>query len=218
MSIIEAKTYDCNGKSYTLKELSEKSGVSIQGVQYRIKHGWSIDKIASTPKQKSMSHRCIYNGKEIGVFEVSRLFGLTKDAIYQRIHRGDTLQDVVDNPVRPKGENLVKRFKYRGKTTTFRELSKKTGLSPSLLRQRYSAGKRNNALVDRETGTAHIYRTFKYKGKKYNMRELSRLPECKVSLGTLRARIKVSGWPIEEAVETPLMQGWKGTCRKKVKT
>ncbi len=218
MFIIKTKTYECNGKSYTLKELSEESGVSIPGVLYRIKHGWSIDKIISTPKQGSASHRCIYNGREIGVLEVSRLFGLTKDAIYQRIHRGDTLQDVVDNPIRPKGESLTKHFKYRGKTTTFKELSKKTGLSLSTLRQRYLAGKRNNALVDRETGAARIYRIFCYKGKKYNICELSRLPECKVSLGTLRARIKISGWPVEEAVETPLMQGWKGTCRKKVKT
>lgn len=218
MFIIKAKTFKCNGKNYTLKELSEKSGVSVQGVYYRIQHGWSIDKIISTPKQESIPHRCIYNGKEIGVSEVSQLFGLTKDTIYQRIHRGDTLQDVVDNPIRPKGNGLTKRFRHKGKITTFKELSKETGLSLSVLRQRYLAGKRNNALVDKEKGTARIYRIFSYKGKKYNMCELSRLPECKVSLGTLRARIHVSGWPVEEAVEIPLIQGWKGTARKEAKT
>lgn len=44
---------DYQGRSYTIKELSELTGLSERTIEGRYRRGWDIEKIVSTPKQKN---------------------------------------------------------------------------------------------------------------------------------------------------------------------
>ena len=70
-------------------------------MEKRLQSGWSVDEAVETPlhgrhRGRQKHYECVVGGKQIGVEELARLTGIKTNTIYQRLHRGKTLQEVAD--------------------------------------------------------------------------------------------------------------------------
>ena len=91
------ENYEYKGRKYTQTDLAGIAGIGVATIRYRLKAGWSVEEAVETPIDGRKKHCCrLFNGRELGVAEVARMMGVSKDAIYQRIHRGKTLRQIVD--------------------------------------------------------------------------------------------------------------------------
>lgn len=148
------------------------------------------------------------NGKEVGVKELSKIIGVKTGTIYQRLYRGETLEEVFHAPQKPRAVN---KLEYKGGMYSVSQLAKMAGVSPSSFRNRRTQGESIESIV--RTGNRKVmgryaksFKVYPYKGKQLHMTELLRLPECAVNKATLLARLYRYGWETEKAVTTPARQ------------
>ena len=110
--------YEYNGELCSIKTIPEKTGVAYGVLIYRLNHNWPLEKAIHTPirKQKHpVHHTCILDGKIVDVEKVAKRFNLNSQSVRRRINRGETLLDVVNNPVRRPGGKAKIHIDIRGK-------------------------------------------------------------------------------------------------------
>ena len=72
--------------------------------------------------------------------KVAKRFNLNSQSVRWRINRGETLLDVVNNPVRRPGGKAKIHIEYKGQIYTVRELSEKYNISSDIIRVRWHKG------------------------------------------------------------------------------
>lgn len=145
------------------------------------------------------------NGKEVGITELSKIIGVKACTIYQRMYRGETLEEIFHTPQKTRAVNKIE---YHGEMYSARQLAKMAGITVGSFRNRVSRGESVESIV--KTGNrkamgrfAQNFKVYFYKGRQLHMTELLRLPECAVNKATLLARLYRYGWETEKAVTTP---------------
>jgi hypothetical protein len=93
--------YLYHGEWYTVGMLAELSNLPYHTVWKRIKRGWSAEKAISEPSchKPHQQHTAIIGSKELSAKEVAEMKGVTLANLYQQIHRGKTLQQIVDEEI-----------------------------------------------------------------------------------------------------------------------
>ena len=99
------KRLTMNGETLTVSEWARKTGVSIEAIYRRIRHGWSDERCIVGPSRKSGGGKpgsgrrpgifLTMDGETLSVKEWSANTGLTIDTIYGRIRKGWSTRDVL---------------------------------------------------------------------------------------------------------------------------
>lgn len=126
----------------------------------------------------------------------------------RRINRGETLLDVVNNPVRRPGGKAKIHIEYKGQIYTVRELSEKYNIPSEIIRVRWHNGWTAGKIVETPVMKGKLYT---YEGQQYTAHELYNLLGSRVSWETCKNRLRY-GWSIERAIRCP----YKRTRRARV--
>ena len=108
----------------------------------------------------------------------------------RRINRGETLLDVVNNPVRRPGGKAKIHIEYKGQIYTVRELSEKYNIPSEIIRVRWHNGWTAGKIVETPVMKGKLYT---YEGQQYTAHELYNLLGSRVSWETCKNRLRY-GW------------------------
>ena len=108
-------------------------------------------------------------------------------------------------------KGMIQRYEVYGGNYTVNEIAEMLGLAPCVVRATTLTAHSLKELEEKLTKCVQRrkskYKRYLYKGKKYTIRELSILSGIRKE--TLRARLFMMGWSIEEAIEIkPLKVGY----------
>lgn len=97
------------GKFYTKKEFAELAKLPYSTVQGRWKHGWSAERIISTPvNEKPNVNIYRVHGKDyFGVQELAKAFHMNPVTVQARIAKGMTAEEAVTVPVKSKNRKFL---------------------------------------------------------------------------------------------------------------
>jgi predicted DNA-binding protein YlxM (UPF0122 family) len=183
----------------SIAKLARKHHIPADTVYSRLRLGWDLEKALTTPSQIKQ-YTCIYQGKTLSVRQLSKQINLSMGAIYKRIERGETLQQIADNPIRhPKNTSL---YVYQNKQYTLQELADQFHLNVATLYSRIKRGESIEEAVSQKQRRCKRFRQYEYNGKKYYASELAKLPECVVDFRTILNRLKL-GWTVHDAITFP---------------
>lgn len=142
VSIWEQK-FEWRGGSYTIKELAEMSDGKVfkQTIHDRIKDGWDIDKIMSTPS-KAVDHswrkkKYVYHDEMLTLDEVAERTGISKNVIQTRMLKGMSFEKAISMPMLKHRNQL---FKLNNESHTLNEWSVIKHIPSSVIRNRMSKG------------------------------------------------------------------------------
>lgn len=88
-----SKTLEHNGETLTLSEWAERSNLSYSVIYARLRLGWDIQRIFTTPPQTPKS--VWINGKEETIQSISRRTGVHSATLYARAKRGVTSEQLL---------------------------------------------------------------------------------------------------------------------------
>lgn len=83
------QTIEIDGESRA--QIAKKLGMKPQGITTRLREGWSIDKIKSTPKDSHLT-QYMYQEKLMTLSKISTLCGISESCLRNRIYRGWTME------------------------------------------------------------------------------------------------------------------------------
>lgn len=83
-----------------------------------------------------------YKDKKLNLYEVAELAGISYNKVYHRWKRGETVSDIIKNPIL-----RAKKVEVRGEWLTFKEMGDKYGLNYHICKNRYSNGLRGEDLI-----------------------------------------------------------------------
>lgn len=140
------KYYTYKGKKYTMKELSEKTGINKNTICSRIYTlKMSVEEAIEKPVSKKKKY--MYKDKEYTMDELVKMSGLDKNTIYTRIkYKGFSVEKAVDTPIK------TKKHLYKGKGYTVEELSMLSGIKKSTIYDRLKRGWSIEKAVDTPKG------------------------------------------------------------------
>lgn len=101
-----------NGETHSLAEWSRITGISPSTIDGRLKSGYTPEEAVSPakkPKGRKPSIMLTANGETHSLAEWSRITGLNRSSIEERLLRGATPEEAVDPVRKPKGGVNVKR-------------------------------------------------------------------------------------------------------------
>lgn len=85
-----------NNQTHSIAEWSKITGITASAIRNRLKSGWGVKAILTTPMA---SYRTItVNGEEHGIYEWAKLLGVTPRTIYLRLKNGWSEQAAVTTP------------------------------------------------------------------------------------------------------------------------
>lgn len=90
------KIIEFNGEKHTIKEWSEKIGVSQNVISTRLRRGWSIARTLSLPNQKNKPIE--YNGEKHTLKEWAEIVGIHHRTLYWRLINDWTIADAFTIP------------------------------------------------------------------------------------------------------------------------
>ena len=92
MANTPAKLYMWRGKEYTMQELADLCGVAYDTMRKRM---WmtkgDVEQATAAPKGAAKLHP--YNGEMLTISQISRITGIPAQRIYNRIHKGWSLEE-----------------------------------------------------------------------------------------------------------------------------
>lgn len=95
------KQWEINGKSKSLKEWSQISGLPISTIRQRIKAGWDEKDILSVSKERENrivnGTKLTYKGEIHNISEWSKILGIETNLIHERLRRGYTVEETFEN-------------------------------------------------------------------------------------------------------------------------
>lgn len=86
------------GITHTITEWAELSGLGQDTIRQRLKAGWDIDKIITTPTQKAYIE---FNGEYKLLTEWAKQFNIKECTLAQRLNKGWGMLKATKTPVRP---------------------------------------------------------------------------------------------------------------------
>ena len=131
--------YDYKGKVYSQTQMAQLAGLSIGGFRRRIRNGWDIDKIMTTPayengrqanldkklgvpslpKKTEKKERAIkpvkfyeYNGKRYNLTEITEMTNISMSGVRRRIRNGWSMEDIIKTPSYGKEQSYRPPLKY----------------------------------------------------------------------------------------------------------
>lgn len=183
----------------SIAKLAKKYHIPVDTVYSRLRLGWDLEKALTTPNQIKQ-YICIYQGKTLSVRQLSEQINLSMGAIYKRIERGETLQQIADNPIRhPKHTSL---YTYQNKQYTLQELADQFHLNVATLYSRIKHGESIEEAISQKQRRCKRFKQYEYNNKKYYASELAKLPECVVDFRTILNRLRL-GWTVHNAITFP---------------
>lgn len=155
ISIWEQK-FEWNGGSYTIEELVELSGGTLfkQTIHDRIRAGWDMDRIMSTPSPAFDSRKKLYDyhGKKLTIEEGAALNGMSVAGLQLRMSQKKmSFEEAVDMPMLRHRNQL---FEFNGESHTINEWAKIKGIPHMIIRQRM----RNNGVTFEQAITTPYYK------------------------------------------------------------
>lgn len=201
------KLYEYNGGKYTVKELAKKNGLCEDTIRAWLKKYGTVDKeIVKTIKENEVSkytgkkYEC--NGEELTLVQISKKYNVPYNILKGRVKLGWSIKECIGNRNIKNRKKNSYLYEYQGEFYTIPELSKKFGISQTMLRQRLMNGVDINDAMTLPNAS-DVVKKFSYKGKEYTMREISEAFDIKLS--TVKGRFR-KGWSIEQVIETPILK------------
>lgn len=126
-----------NGETLTVAQWGEKLGLGREIIKDRLRWGWSIEDIMTTPIN-DFKNKYEYDGKIYTLSELSLKFNISEKILYDRIHK---LKWSINDSINvPKYANPTQYIEYNGEKKLAKEWAKKLGISQQLLDYRIKAG------------------------------------------------------------------------------
>jgi hypothetical protein len=86
-----------DGETLTVTEWSERTGIGMTTILFRLFHGWTVDKALTTPPRDA---RIKFRGLCLTTAEWGRRTGIGESAIRHRLSRGWTVAETLTTPLR----------------------------------------------------------------------------------------------------------------------
>lgn len=146
-----ARILSYKGETLCLSDWSEKTGLSVQCISYRLKKGWAIEDALLVPKgsrrpQAKPRKRYSVDGASMTVAEMAKAAGLKVDTVYNRLSKGDTPKQAM----RPLGDHK-KLLTVGGVTRNLTEWAIVAGVCRSTITYRIQNGMTPEQVVRRAT-------------------------------------------------------------------
>ena len=190
---------EMNGESMSIKEISEKYGISPILLYKRAKRdGIHLDNILKS--KRILKTKRTVNGESLSLREWAEKLRIDYHLLRQYIYgKKVSLDDIVNGKVIPEksGPNLF----LNGKATTILELSKITGINRQFIKE-FLKTKSVDDLLEYSKFYSPI-KKFTYKNQTMTLKEFSELYDIKYI--TLRTRVYQRKWDITRALETPVI-------------
>ena len=104
-----ANQIEYKGKIYTLRQLSEETGLSKATLNSRLEAGWGIEKAVETPLRITTLRKYPYHGKMLTAAELAALNGtITTKTMRERLNNGMSPEQAVMEP-KTRGGKLITR-------------------------------------------------------------------------------------------------------------
>lgn len=136
------RLYEHDGKFYTLREIAEMCGASYEAVKSRFKYGWTVEEVLQNHRNKPCEGRerarlvqrtYTYNGEEYTVAQLAKQCGKSCTAVYERIYKGWTIEEIVQNA----RDDRVRRISGEdGREYTYKDLAEACGRTIETVRVR----------------------------------------------------------------------------------
>jgi hypothetical protein len=92
-----SSTYvEFRGERMTLAELSERTGMGVPTILWRMKKGMTAEQAVTEPKAGVFLE---FRGERVQLTELARRFGINHDVIRRRMEKGQTLEDAIAGAV-----------------------------------------------------------------------------------------------------------------------
>ena len=190
------RLYEYNGNVYTVKEISEKSGLCVDTVRKYLKLYGTLDNVPQGGKVCN-GKKYFYKNEWLTIIQLSKKYNIDRHLIKGRINLGWDIKDVIEIPYKQKRKHNSKLYLYDGEYFSIRELSDKLSLPYSTIWQRINKNN-GNAEFNKPKNTPRIYF---YKGEYLKVSEISK--KFNIPLPTVKQRLK-NGWGVEKTIETPI--------------
>lgn len=96
-----------DGRTMSGKEAADIAGLELATFYYRVKAGWPMERIMSTPStmtankgQAKRRRGLSFKGEHRTIAEWARLMGLTPATVHQRLKRGASIEQALTKPMR----------------------------------------------------------------------------------------------------------------------
>lgn len=124
-----------HGRTMSIKQWSEESGVSVQTIKNRLRGGRSPkEAIASATNYRAIL--VTFQGRTQNIACWAKEIGITREGLRQRLKR----MSAEDALTKDKGWSRMEKITVRGRTQTVREWADEVGLSYQRIRGRLKAG------------------------------------------------------------------------------
>ena len=195
------RKYECiyEDRIIGISEVAKITWIKKDTIYHKLIRGKTLQDIIDNPSLKKPK-MYIFGKKECTINELAELAGMTRNSFLKRLNNGESISSIVST-----GSKVNrKKYKYFGKLYSFSELLTlpECHINSNTLRTRLNIFNWNvEKAILTPPSKQKKEKFYLYKGKKYTLKKLIELPECKVNIHTLRARI-YSGWNIEKALIT----------------
>lgn len=87
------------GEMRTVPEIAQMSGTSVSTIKRRrVEYGASTAEAADMPEGTPQRSKYVYNGEHMTLTQIARLSGVHRGTLYDRLHRGWTLEEAISRP------------------------------------------------------------------------------------------------------------------------
>ena len=196
------RIYRCTykGEIMGVAELSQAIGIKKDTIYHRIVRGASLQGIADDPHPSASRKHFIFGGCEYTSDEAAELAGITRETFLDRIKAGESVESIILT-----GNRRVKKYPYKGKHLTLRELFQLSECQLKDIRVLKARICGYGWPIERAVTTPARKKNKKYlyQGKQFSLSELAKLPECIVGIKVLQSRLHKC-WPVEKALTKPI--------------
>jgi hypothetical protein len=106
---VPPRLYEYGDEAHSLREWSQLTGIPVSRMRYRLKAGWEIGQVLGYESRPTMadtrhSHAKLYTarGETHSIRGWARKLGIDHCIVRDRLGRGWTMEEIIDNPVRPR--------------------------------------------------------------------------------------------------------------------
>lgn len=91
-----------NGKTQTMQDWVEETGIPKSTIKNRLQRGWTDEQIINTPIQNKARNNSLF---PVGGSEIVARLGLNRQTVKSRMLRGWTFEEAITKPVNKGGKN-----------------------------------------------------------------------------------------------------------------
>ncbi len=126
-----------NGRSKTIAQLAEATGLGAANISNRLGMGWSEEKTLTTPIKQINHERILeYKSQRRNVSEWARIVGISRSLISKRIEAGWSVEAALTTPIKIKNWMVP----FNGQTKPLKEWAKELNAKYDTLHARLSRG------------------------------------------------------------------------------